>query len=312
MRSTVVIGVLAGLVGSAAPAWAQTFPAQTTIVAPQVDVRSGPTDKFYPTLQLHQGDPVLAVGLCKEQPGWLEIRPPEGSFNWINAKYVKQMGPWAVVIDDDAKFEAPALVGSRDFKDKPNKQAKRGYLAGSILQIVSEKFVDGADVWLPVKPDARDVRYIPATAVNLPTAPPTITAPATWAIGNKATNPPTAVIPGYPSGGASDVKPAASTTSLSPTPVAPSITPTTPAITNPPAWSQWGKLQTASFRSKDGLPMYVLVNDRGEPLLYVTSRAGTNLSGYVNRKVCLYGPTVYRADERITVPYMIASHVAVP
>jgi hypothetical protein len=313
MRSTRGIAILAGLLASAAPALAQTYPMQATIVVPRVDVRSGPTDKFYPTLELHQGEAVLVVRASTEA-GWLEIRPPEGSFNWVNAKSVKQMGPtWIVVLDEDPKFVAPALVGSA-YDGKPNKEAKHGFLAGSILRVVGQAHVDGADTWLPVQPDARDVRYIPANAVNMP-PPATITAPTSWAIGSKSTNPPPAAIPGHPSGGSTDVKPAGNTTSYSPTPAAPSITPVAPAappVTNPPQWSGWGTLQRTTFTAKDGQPMFVLVNAQNQPLMYVTSRPGTNLTGYVNRMINLHGPTVYRPDEAIRTPYMIASHVAVP
>src|SRR5579859_6251529 len=81
MRSTLVLGVVAGLAISSAPAWAQTLPMQATVTAPHVEVRSGPTDKFYPTLELHQGEAVVVIRASTE-PGWVEIKPPEGSFNW--------------------------------------------------------------------------------------------------------------------------------------------------------------------------------------------------------------------------------------
>jgi hypothetical protein len=307
MRSRLLIGVLAGLAVSAAPATAQTFPMQATVTAPRVEVRSGPTDKFYPTLELHQGDSVVVIRASTE-PGWLEIKPPEGSFNWINARYIRQQGPqWVYVNDEDPKFVAPALVGST-VEVKPNKEAKHGYLAGSILRVVGQAQIDGADTWLMVQPDLRDVRYIPASAVNVPQP---ITPPASFAIGSKATNPPLALIPGHPSD--PTAAKSASTTSLSPTPVVPSITPSTPSpVTNPAQWSAWGKLQTTTFRSKDGQPMFVLLNEKGQPVLYATSRPGRSLSGFVNQWVRLYGPTVFRPDEAVRTPYMIASHVAVP
>jgi hypothetical protein len=308
MRSSLLFGVVVALAASAGPARAQSLPVQAAITAPSVQVRSGPTDKCYPTLELRQGETVSVIRAASE-PGWLEIRPPQGSYNWINAKCVKQMGPyWVVVIDDDPKFVAKARVGS-EFDIEPKVEAKQGYLAGSILRVVAQAKIDGADTWLPVQPDSRDVRYIPASAVNLP-GHPAIGAPVAPAIGSKITNPPTTLIPGMPHGGTLP----GSTTSLSPTPVlpAPSITPASPApVTNPPAWSQWGKLEATTFRAKNGQPVYRLTSDKGT-LLYVTSNPGTNLSSYVNRRVCMYGPTVYRSDEAITSGYMVATHVAVP
>ena len=71
-------------------------------------------------------------------------------------------------------------------------------------------------------------------------------------------------------------------------------------------------LKTTTFTSKEGQPMYVLQNPQGQAILYVTSPKNTNLSGYINRTVSLYGASVYRPDEYIRTPYMIATHVALP
>ncbi len=157
MRSTLSIGVLVALCGSAAPARAQTFPVQATVSVPRVEVRSGPTDKLYPTSELHQGETVVVLRECKEQPGWLEIRPPDGSFNWINAKSVKEVSPTDVLVDDQAAASVLALVGS-EFKVEPNKQVKHGYLPGSILHVAGTAHKDGVDTWIAVQPDSRDVR----------------------------------------------------------------------------------------------------------------------------------------------------------
>jgi hypothetical protein len=316
MRSSLAIAILVAFLGSTVPVRAQTYPMKLTIVGSKVEVRSGPTDKYYVTGNLYQGESVSVMRPAKE-PGWLEIEPPTGSFTWINAKYVKQIDAYkGVVVDDDSKFVAPALIGSAEFKGKPTVEAKPGFLAGTIVCIVNPPLTVDGETWLPVRPDLREVRYIPANAVNLP-ATTTVTAPASWAIGSKSTNPPPAAIPGYPGG--NDVKPVnGNTTSFSPSPAPPAAsipgpgTPAQPAAqTFPAEWSQYGTLQSTAF-TKDGQPMYVLVNAQGQTIMYVTSKSGTSLRGYVNRTVSLYGPRVYRPDPYITAPYMVASHVAVP
>ena len=75
MRSPLAIAVLAGLLSSSGPLLGQTYPLRATINVPRVEVRSGPTDKFYVTGELRQGEAVTVIRMAKE-PGWLEIAPP--------------------------------------------------------------------------------------------------------------------------------------------------------------------------------------------------------------------------------------------
>jgi hypothetical protein len=310
MRVT-LIGVVAGLLAGALPVHAQSYPLKTTIVVPRVDVRSGPTNEFYVTGELRQGDAVTVIREVKGQPGWLEIKPPRGSFTWISAKHATLTDPYeAVVIGDNPTVAVEVLVGSEVFDAKPTVQAKPGFLPGCILMIAGRpKTVDG-ETWLPVQPHLQEVRYIPANAINLPTTTPVVPS-ASWAMGSKAGSSPSTTVPGYPN----DNKPVAgNSTSFSPSP-APSITPppspAPPPTTYPKQWSEYGTLQTTTF-TRDGQPMYVLLNAQGRTLLYVTSQAGTSLKGYIGRTVSLYGPLVYRPDEFVKTPYMVASHVAMP
>src|SRR5436190_12691240 len=72
--------------GAPVGATGTAYPAEMTIVVPEVEVRSSPTTKYYATSKLRQGDRVLVLKDCKEQPGWLVIKPPPGSFSWVRAK----------------------------------------------------------------------------------------------------------------------------------------------------------------------------------------------------------------------------------
>jgi hypothetical protein len=313
MRVTLLLGVVAGLLASAAPGWAQTYPLRTNIVLPRVDVRSGPSNEFYVTGELRQGETVTVVREVKGQPGWLEIRPPSGSFTWINAKRVKQVDAYEAIVEgENTGVPVEALVGSAINQAKPTVQTKPGYLPGSIVYIVARPLSVDGETWLPIQPDPREVRYIPANAINAP--PSASVSPSnSWAIGPKAGGSPTTPIPGYPT----DSKPTpGNSTSFSPSPSpAPSITPSNPTPAAPqtyaPQWSTYGTLQTTTF-TRDGQPMYVLLNPQGQTLMYATSKQGTSLKGYVGRTVSLYGPLVYRPDEFVKTPYMVASHVAMP
>ena len=74
MRCTLVIGILAGLLGAWVPLQAQTLPTKVTVTVPKVEVRSGPTDKYYVTGELHQGEAVTVVRQAKES-GWVAPCP---------------------------------------------------------------------------------------------------------------------------------------------------------------------------------------------------------------------------------------------
>ena len=303
MRITLLAGVAAGLLAGAGAVRAQSFPTEVSIALPTVQVRSGPSDKFYPTGELRQGDKVIVVRAAKDQPGWLEIKPPPGSFSWVNSKYVKEVkasGGTYGAIDAAGQERVTALIGSAVYGERPSVVYQPGFLTGSIVLIVDRPRVVDGETWLPVQPDLREVRYIPANAVRA-LAPVTTTAAATWAIGAKSNPVPTTPIPGHPS-----AQPApGSTTAFSPTP-APVVAPLTKQ------WSTYGRLRTTTFTSKTGQPMYILVDAKEQPLLYVSSNPGTSLRSYINQTVSVYGTFVNQVDDFIRVPFIVASHVAVP
>ena len=59
MRCGLLIGVLAGFCGGTVPSFAQTYPAEVTVTAVKVEVRSGPSDKLYQTAELKRGDRIV-------------------------------------------------------------------------------------------------------------------------------------------------------------------------------------------------------------------------------------------------------------
>jgi uncharacterized protein YraI len=309
MHKGLLIGSLAALLSCSAPALAQVYPQEVSIVLPNVEVRSGPSAKFYATGELRQGERVIVVRECKDDPGWLEIKPPPGSFSWVNAKHVKVVTSayaTVAVMNTDAGDTIPALVGSAKATGKPDVQTKSGYVRGSIVNVVNPPLNVDGESWIPLQPDAREVRYIPVNAIRTGT-PVTPTAPANWALGTKTNTPPATLIPGHPAGSAPA---AANSTSFSPTPNTgvPLIPgPTTAA----PQWSSYGILRTTTL-SSGGQPIYALVDARGETKWYVSTRAGTSLRSYLNRTICVFGVPVSRPNEAVNVPYILASHVAVP
>lgn len=148
-----------------------------TVSAFEAEVRSGAGSslQLYPTNRLRKGDRVEVV---KElEGGWLAIKPPPGSFSWVNSRFVQQIVPgkamWMVVAAPDARV--PLLLGSDVRTDKPTVEGAR-VTRGTQLQAVGPMRDADDGRWLPVAPPPSEVRYIRAEAVSraagAPVAPP--------------------------------------------------------------------------------------------------------------------------------------------
>lgn len=164
--------IFAGSV-SAAPA-AQEY----VVTASEVEVRSGPSKQYYATDRLQKGQ---TVAVLKEENGWLAIKPPPGSFSWVNDRLIEQNGPYVYVKAPDT----PLRVGSRIYGDPPSVQQVK-VQPGTQLYVIGKKEVSPTDgTWLPVLPAAQEIRYLPADAAR----PVTVAA---------AASPPPAVPPAVP------------------------------------------------------------------------------------------------------------------
>jgi hypothetical protein len=154
-------------------AFAEPAPSGATIAVPEVEVRSGPSSKFYPTSKLHRGD---AVRVLREENGWLAIVPPAPeSFSWINANFVEQTGPSVTV----KAAEAPVRVGSRLVNEPPSVERIR-VKQGTQLLVIGRAETSSEGSWLPILPAPAEVRYIPADAIKAsPAVQQTASAPAT-------------------------------------------------------------------------------------------------------------------------------------
>jgi len=330
MRIVALLSALGMVVVAAVPARAQTFPTELTIMVPEIEVRSGPTEKYYPTSKLRFGDRVTVIRQDATQHDWLAIKPPAGSFSWIKADFVDQTSQFAIVKSKDPVAVKP---GSSLTNQPPNVDQAM-VVQGTMLAIMGPPKTGPEGTWLMVQPPPTEVRYIPASAVKqqvaaAPVAPPAAPAaptqpgpapstPATLASLSK--NP--ATIPGNPSNTAGAASYAGgegwvpanapgNTATLSPTGPA-QTTPQAQATPqyNTPQWSVYGQLRRTAFQ-KDGQPMYVLENRQGQALLYVTARPGFTLAPYVGKTLSMYGSISYQSDEYMRRYYMTATSVYV-
>jgi hypothetical protein len=151
-----------------------------TIKGPQGEVRSGPSDdpKMYPTNRLRQGEVVEVVGERKD--GWLEIKPPQESFSWVNQRFLEKLSDtmWMVRTHDDTPVDV--LVGSRvaDEGQRPTIIGARLKRGAQVASFWNAKVADDG-VWLPIVPPPSEVRYIKAAAVaKVGAAPEVAVAPS--------------------------------------------------------------------------------------------------------------------------------------
>ena len=209
MRPALLLGGMVGLFATVLPAHAQGPPAPSapapakgqpdvrTITLREVQVRSGPSDKFYPTSKLVYGDKVEVVTgpAGSQQPGWLAIRPPRGSFSWINKRFVEEINKTTGKVVTEESTPVPVLVGSSETREQPSKEGARAVRGSQVIILDSPNYTDNG-VWLPILPQPGEVRYIPESAVQQgtmvppvagnyinPTAPRTSGAPGTPVVG---------------------------------------------------------------------------------------------------------------------------------
>ena len=316
MRKITLLGAL-GFLAVAVPVHAQTFPADMTIMVPEVEVRSGPTEKFYATSKLRMGERVIVIRQDAAQRDWLAIKPPTGSFSWIKADFVDQTSQYAIV---KSKDPVPVKPGS-SLPNPPTPVDQAMVSQGTVLTLLNGPPKTGPEgTWLMVLPPPTEVRYIPASAVRqqVAAAPPAVATPAAAStqgtLASLSKNPST--MPGNPTNtaGASSYAggqgwvPAnapGNSTALSPTG---SVQPTPQC--NQYQWSVYGQLRRTAFQ-KDGIPMYVLEDRRGQALLYVSARPGFTLNPYIGKTVSVYGLLTYRSDDYMRRFYMTATQVAV-
>ncbi|HZT79424.1 MAG TPA: SH3 domain-containing protein [Gemmataceae bacterium] len=174
MRLARLLGAAAVLLALAPAAQAQAVLHTARVVVPEAEVRSGPGEgaNLYPTNRLRAGDLVEVVKEVDKE--WLGIKPPAGSFSWVNARFLKRDTAPAWVVNAD---EAPVLYGSSVWHSKPTVEStriKRGTLVVSIGDL--KEADDG--MWLPIESPPGEVRYIRRSAVAQQAAPPTTLASA--------------------------------------------------------------------------------------------------------------------------------------
>ena len=174
MRSVPLVGAVAWLAFAGA-SFAQT--AYTAVVSrDEAEVRAGPNEnpQLYVTNRLRRGTPVQVVEELGN--GWLKIKPPAGSFSWINTRFVEQVAPnqpnWMVIGHPDVRV--PVVVGTDTKKDVPSQIEGSRLSRGAQVTGLGPARVDDEGAWLPIEPPPGEFRYLRGDAVTRSdgTAPP--------------------------------------------------------------------------------------------------------------------------------------------
>jgi uncharacterized protein YgiM (DUF1202 family) len=131
----------------------------------QAVVRSGPSDKNYPTSTLKQGA-VVDVYL-ETSDGWSGIRPPSGSHGWIPASVAYLLpGAKAAEIKDD---ETPAWIGS-DSNDVSDFQWQVALKKSQQVVVLGEEThvnEDGSkQLWYRIAPPQGEFRWIKSSQLS--------------------------------------------------------------------------------------------------------------------------------------------------
>jgi len=161
MRSTGVIAILlcafeatASQPTRANPA--EQFPYTAYVNSEDVYVRSGPGKNYYQTDKLAKGQP---VEVYRHDPGgWYAIRPPEGSFSWVQADCLKPQGERLAVVEKD---RAMCYVGTRFSTARDVHQVRLD--KGEQVEILDVKQIgEGADAqsWCQIAPPSGEFRWV--------------------------------------------------------------------------------------------------------------------------------------------------------
>ncbi|HEY7156504.1 MAG TPA: hypothetical protein VH575_21230 [Gemmataceae bacterium] len=170
------LSLLAGLplllISSARLIAADKAPDVRTVIVPRAQVWCGPStaNGLYPTNVLRQGERVQVVQ--EFDSGWLAIRPPAGSFSWINERFVQHTVakyPDNYVVNRE-DYPAPVLIGSSEVKVKPTRIGTK-LERGTQVRVIGRAMKDDEGTWLPIEAPEGELRYIRKEDVSKPSPP---------------------------------------------------------------------------------------------------------------------------------------------
>ena len=156
MPRCVVVVVVCHLIANVVLADQRTPPYKAYVSADDVYVRSGPGKNYYPSGKLQTGD---QVEVYRHDPGgWYAIKPTEGSFAWVSARFLKVGEDGLAEVTGD---RVAARVGSRfsDIRDVIQVRLNRGE-AVQVLGQKEFKSASNSGIWYKIAPPSGEFRWI--------------------------------------------------------------------------------------------------------------------------------------------------------
>lgn len=142
----------------------RSFPYEAIVRTAEVEVRSGPGQRYYVTGRLRENE---RVTVHRHDPGgWYMITPPAGSFSWIDADVVRPAAGMTGIIELPQSIGAPApralvRIGS-EFSDD-HAYYGRELTDGDEVQILGEKTLitdRGATRMYKIAPPPLEYRWV--------------------------------------------------------------------------------------------------------------------------------------------------------
>ena len=144
----------------------QAFPYVAYVLAPEAMVRSGPGQRHYPTARLPGGFAVQVYRHDLEDLGqekgkflppdnhWCAIRPPAGSFSWIESHQVrKRTDDTAEIVGDRAVVRVGSRLSAR-------RSAVQVVLTRGELVKLAKEGASADGQWLAIEPPAGEFRWV--------------------------------------------------------------------------------------------------------------------------------------------------------
>lgn len=122
-------------------------------------VRSGPSEDAYPTGSVGKNRYVEAY--FRDADGWCAIRPPQGSFSWINAKFVRRENESTGRVVASNGKAVPARVGGATVEESAIVQV--GLKNGRQIKILGETRLSDGSTWLKIAPPSGEFRWLRAS-----------------------------------------------------------------------------------------------------------------------------------------------------
>jgi len=151
--------------------FAQTSPKFAYIALPQVEARAGRSldPKIYPTNLLRFRETIEVI---EEKDGWVGIKPPPGSFSWIDRAMVDPVAGSNTNYTVTGAKSVPTRIGSAINGETMPTIEGVSLPKGSQVLSFWAPLKEGDKQWLKIEPPEGEVRWLPRDAVGgLPSAP---------------------------------------------------------------------------------------------------------------------------------------------